>query len=117
MRKLIAMVAVASLFAWSSPAAAQVSPYRNGWWGSVNIGPGWNSSDNLEGDRLTGGAGVLRAGYALSPNWLVGGEVMGWFRNYLDPRARGPGVPVQSTLFTLLALGILAGGAVRMGRR
>ena len=47
MRKLVALVAVASLFVWSSPAQAQRSPYRDGWWGSFNIGPGWNSSDNL----------------------------------------------------------------------
>ena len=53
MRKLIALVAVASLFVWSSPAQAQRSPYRDAWWGSFNVGPGWNSSDNLEGDRLT----------------------------------------------------------------
>lgn len=84
MRKLVALVAVASLFAWSSPAQGQVSPYRDGWWGSFNFGPGWNSSDNLEGERLTGGAGALRGGYALSPNWLVGGEVMGWYRDYLS---------------------------------
>jgi hypothetical protein len=43
--------------------------------------------------------------------------VMRWLRTYLDPSPRGPGVPMQSTLFTLLTLGILAGGAVRMGRR
>ncbi len=44
-------------------------------------------------------------------------DIMGWLRLYVDPSPRGPGVPVQSTLFTLLALGILAGGAVRMARR
>ena len=43
--------------------------------------------------------------------------VMRWLQQYLDPSPRGPGVPVQATLFTVLALGILAGGAVRMGRR
>jgi len=43
--------------------------------------------------------------------------VMRWLRTYLDPSPRGPGVPLQSTLFTILTLGILAGGAVRMGRR
>lgn len=43
--------------------------------------------------------------------------VMEWLRRYRDPSRRGPGVPVQSTLFSLLALGLLAGGAVRMGRR
>ena len=43
--------------------------------------------------------------------------VMGWLRGYADPSPRGPGVPVQSTLLTLLALGILAGGAVGMARR
>ena len=42
---------------------------------------------------------------------------MRWLRTYLDPSPRGPGVPLQSTLFTILTLGIMAGGAVRMGRR
>ena len=43
--------------------------------------------------------------------------VMDWLRRYVDPPARGPGVPVQATLITLLGVGFLAGGAVRMGRR
>ncbi len=85
MRKILAVVAVVGALGWTSPAEAQLrEPYRDGWWGSVNFGPGWNSSDNLEGERLTGFAGALRAGYAFSPNWLVGGEVMGWYRDYLS---------------------------------
>ncbi len=84
MRKLVALVAIASLFAWSNPAQAQRTPYRDGWWGSVNVGPGWNNSDVLEGKRLAGGAAALRGGYALSPNWLVGGEVMGWYSDHLS---------------------------------
>ena len=43
--------------------------------------------------------------------------IMGWLRSRMEPSPRGPGVPLQATLFTLLALGVLAGGAVRMGRR
>ena len=84
MRKLVTLIAVATLLGWSSPVQAQDNPYRDGWWGSFNIGPGWNSSENLEGENLTGGAGALRGGYALTPNWLVGAEVMGWFRDYLS---------------------------------
>lgn len=42
---------------------------------------------------------------------------MDWLRRYVDPPARGPGVPAQATLLTLMGIGLLAGGAVRMGRR
>ena len=43
--------------------------------------------------------------------------VMRWAKKYYDPIPRGPGVPVQATLLTFLTLGILAGGALRRGRR
>jgi hypothetical protein len=43
--------------------------------------------------------------------------IMEWLRRYVDPPARGPGVPVEATLLSLLGVGLLAGGAVRMGRR
>ena len=47
----------------------------------------------------------------------MGAWVMRWLRSYMDPTPRGPGVPAQATLFSLLALGLLAGVAVRYGRR
>ncbi|MFC1791619.1 hypothetical protein ACFL0I_04040 [Gemmatimonadota bacterium] len=42
--------------------------------------------------------------------------MMGWARKYFDPLDRGPRLPVQATLLTFLSLGILAGGAIFMGR-
>jgi hypothetical protein len=47
----------------------------------------------------------------------MGQWIMGWLRRYVDPSPRGPGVPAHGTLITVLTLGILVGGAVRMGRR
>lgn len=47
----------------------------------------------------------------------LGPWIRDWLLRYLEPSARGPGVPIQATFLTLLSLGILAGGAVRMGRR
>jgi len=47
----------------------------------------------------------------------LGGWVMGWLRSHMDPSPRGPGVPFQATVYSLLALGLLAGLAARIGRR
>jgi hypothetical protein len=47
----------------------------------------------------------------------VGPWAMDWAKDRFGAIDIGPAVPVSATLFSLLALGILAGGAVYAGRR
>jgi hypothetical protein len=52
---------------------------REGFWGSAGGGVGFNLTENSEGERLTGFSLFARAGWALTPRWLVAGDAIGWF--------------------------------------
>ena len=62
----------------ASPLQAQEA-LRDGFWGSVGGGVGFNLTENSEGERLTGFSAFARAGWALSPKFVVAGDVIGWF--------------------------------------
>jgi len=49
----------------ASPLSAQDGPVRDGFWGSVGGGVGFNLTENSEGERLTGFSAFARAGYDL----------------------------------------------------
>jgi hypothetical protein len=70
-------VAVGLVFT-ASPLDAQ-ERVRDGFWGGVGGGVGFNLTENSEGERLTGFSAFARAGWALTPSWLVAGDVIGWF--------------------------------------
>ncbi|MFC1660309.1 hypothetical protein ACFL3S_02435 [Gemmatimonadota bacterium] len=65
----------------------------------------WNSGTHVE-------EAFLAAFGQPAGDWM-----MGWARRQFGKIDRGPVVPANATLFTFLTLGILAGGAVVMGRR
>lgn len=69
----------------ASPLLAQDDPVREGFWASIGGGIGFNLTENSEGERLTGFSAFARAGWTLSPNWLIGGDVIGSF--YSDEAA------------------------------
>ena len=52
---------------------------REGLWGSVGGGVGFNLTENSEGEHLTGFSAFGRAGWALSPKFLVAADVIAWF--------------------------------------
>jgi hypothetical protein len=54
---------------------------REGFWGSVGGGIGFNLTENSEGERLTGFSAFARAGLAITPRWLIAGDVIGWFHS------------------------------------
>lgn len=66
---------------WVAPLAAQDGPARDGMWGSIGGGVGFNLTENLEGERLTGFTAVARGGYGLSQRWIVGADLIGWFHS------------------------------------
>jgi hypothetical protein len=52
---------------------------REGFWGSIGGGAGFNLTENSEGERLSGFVAFARGGWALNQRWLVGGDAIGWF--------------------------------------
>jgi len=76
--KTIGVSLVAGLVLTAVPLEAQEA-VRDGFWGSVGGGVGYNLTEDSEGERLTGIAAFARAGWALAPKWLVAGHVIGWF--------------------------------------
>lgn len=77
--KTTGLPSIVALVFVASPLTAQDRPVRDGFWGSVGGGVGFNLTENSEGEHLAGLSAVARAGWALSPKWLVGGDVIGWF--------------------------------------
>lgn len=71
---------VAALAFAASPLHGQERA-REGLWGSVGGGYGFNLTENSEGERLTGFGAFARAGWALTPKWLVAGDAIGWFHS------------------------------------
>ena len=76
--KTVVLSLVVGLAFMASPLEAQ-DAVRDGFWGSVGGGVGFNLTENSEGERLSGFTALARAGWALSPKWVVGGDVIGWF--------------------------------------
>lgn len=81
---LLASAAAIGLLLAPIPAAGQDGQTRQGFWGSLGAGGGWNLSQNLEGKRLSGFTAYARAGYSLSQRWLVGADLIGWGRSEND---------------------------------
>ena len=77
--KTTGLAFIVALVFVAPPLTAQDGPVRDGFWGSVGGGVGFNLTENSEGERLTGLSAFARAGWALTPKWLVGGDVIGWF--------------------------------------
>ena len=71
---------IACLALTASPLDAQERS-REGFWGAFGGGVGFNLTENSEGERLTGFSAFARAGWAITPNWLVAGDVIGWFKS------------------------------------
>jgi hypothetical protein len=76
-----------------------------GDFGSEKFGAFWRSEKGV-------GEAFLEAFGEPPGEWLKS-----WAWRHYGEIDRGPGVPVKATFFTFLTLGILAGGAVYMGRR
>ena len=74
---------LACLALTASPLEAQERS-REGFWGAVGGGVGFNLTENSEGERLTGFSAFARAGWAITPSWLVAGDVIGWFYSESD---------------------------------
>jgi hypothetical protein len=62
-------------------------------------------------------SGTVEEAFESSFGTPVGPWMMAWAKDRFGAVDIGPGVPVSATLFSLLALGVLAGGAVYAGRR
>jgi len=80
MRRLAGAAVLALVFA-AAPLAAQDGQRHEGWWGSLGAGVGLNLSENSEGERLSGLTVFGRGGYALAQKWLVGADLIGWYRS------------------------------------
>lgn len=79
---MLTIVGLAALaLAAASPAEAQRELKHRGFWIGFGAGGGWNTSDELDGETLGGGAVYFRLGGTPSERLLVGGEVIGWFRD------------------------------------
>lgn len=70
----------------ASPAEAQDKHTRRGFWAGFGAGGGWSSSPSfiVDDDRLRGGSAYLRMGGTVSPQFLVGGETIVWWREEGD---------------------------------
>jgi hypothetical protein len=79
---MIRAIAVAgfSLLVWSSSAIGQDRHVHDGFWIGFGLGIGMNVTEELDNDRLIGGAGYLRLGGTPSQRVLLGGEAVGWAR-------------------------------------
>jgi hypothetical protein len=71
-------LSIALVLVLASPLDAQ-ERVRDGFWGGVGGGVGFNLTENSEGERLTGFSAFARAGWALNQKWLVAGDAIGWF--------------------------------------
>jgi hypothetical protein len=97
MRKAFLVFALLGLVA-SSAAAQEEGPRRSGFW--LNVGFGWGSADqNCDNcgstDRESGLSGQLALGATLSPQFLLGVESNGWYKEKNS---------VKSTLGSLVAV-------------
>ncbi|HEY7682488.1 MAG TPA: outer membrane beta-barrel protein [Gemmatimonadales bacterium] len=64
--------------------SAQESHRRQGFWIGFGLGGGVNLSKGLDDKQLWGGNGYIRLGGTTKRNLLLGGEVIGWGRDYHD---------------------------------
>jgi hypothetical protein len=64
--------------------AGQESHRRKGFWIGFGLGGGVNLSRGLDDRNLWGGSGYVRLGGTTRPNLLLGGEAIGWARDYRD---------------------------------
>lgn len=79
MRALVLTACVLALGA--APVQGQDPHPHKGFWISFGLGGGVNVSDGLDGERLAGGAAYVRLGGTPHPQWLLGGEAIGWGRS------------------------------------
>ncbi len=79
MRLLV--LAACALALSAAPVQGQDDHSHKGFWISFGLGGGVNVSDGIDGEQLWGGSGYLRLGGTPHPQWLLGGEVIGWGRS------------------------------------
>lgn len=80
--RLLRVVVPVLLLAVLGAQTAEAQNRRSGFWISGGLGAGVNSSKNLDGERLGGGAGYIRLGGTLADGKvLLGGEFNGWIRS------------------------------------
>ena len=81
-RSVMVGILLGSLLAES--LSAQESHRRKGFWIGFGLGEGVNLSKGLDDKRLWAASGYLRLGGTTRRNLLLGGEVIGWGRDYRD---------------------------------
>ncbi|NIM52326.1 MAG: hypothetical protein GTN62_13610 [Gemmatimonadales bacterium] len=81
MRTILSAVSVAAvLLTIAVPVQAQREVKHKGFWISFGVGGGWNTTENIAGESLVGGAGYLRLGGTPNERFLIGGEAIAWVR-------------------------------------
>ena len=80
---------LAAALAAATPLSAQVTQQHKGFWFGFGFGVGENTSTQLDGGQLVGGAGYIRLGGSPSQKVLLGFDGMAWTN---EDRNRGNGV-------------------------
>lgn len=71
-----ALLALASMLMLAASAAGQAHHRRGIWFGA---GAGYGSTSSEDSGNESGPGGYLRAGGTVSQDFLIGGEVRGWY--------------------------------------
>jgi hypothetical protein len=65
----------------ATPAAAQHTQTRNGFWFGAGLGYGSLGCDGCAGDRTGGSSGYIKLGGTLNQHLLLGVETNGWYKS------------------------------------
>lgn len=82
--RVLRLVVPVLVLAAVAVGSAEAQGRRQGFWISGGLGGGVNTAQGLDGERLAGGASYLRLGGALTPQVLLGADIIGWVRSQND---------------------------------